>query len=97
VFEVSVEVLDVVEHVDFFRVKDVLIFPPAVFAVVVVSDIDEGEFGLCIICPLPVTMLHGVPDRLIGVNIVPGADSWVKGNAVVLIVLLLFSILILKH
>ena len=92
-FEVPVEVLEVVEHVDFFLVNDVLILPPAA----VCSDIEGGEFGVAIICPLLLIMLQVVPDRLIGVNNVAGVDSAVNGNAVVWTVLLLFSIFMLKH
>lgn len=45
-FEVPEEALDVVEHVDFFRVNDALIFPPAEFKEVESSGIEEGELGV---------------------------------------------------
>jgi hypothetical protein len=96
-FEVPLEVLDVVEHVDFFLVNDVLILPPTACPPAVCSDIEEGELGVAIICPLLLIMLQVVPDRLIGVNSVAGVDSAVNGKAVVWTVLLLFSIFMLKH
>ena len=45
-FEVPEEVLDVVEHVDFFLVNDALIFPPAEFKEVESSGIEVGELGV---------------------------------------------------
>ena len=92
--EVPLEELDDVEHVDFFLVKDDFILPPPAFPV---SNIAGGELAELIICPVLLMILQGVADILIGVNKVAGFDSTLKGNGVEGIVLLLFSIFMLKH
>ena len=95
--EVPVEELDDVEQVDFFLVKDDFILPPPVFPDTDCSKIAGGEFAVPIICPEVPMILHGVADRLIGVNTVAGVDSGSRGNGVECRVLLLFSIFMLKH
>ena len=95
--EVPLEELDDVEHVDFFLVKDDFILPPPAFPVTDCSNIAGGEFAVPIICPVLLIILQGVADILIGVNKVAGLDSVLKGNGVEGIVLLLFSIFMLKH
>jgi hypothetical protein len=95
--QVPLEELDVVEHVDFFLVKDDFILPPPTFPVTDCSNIGGGEFAVPIICPELLMILRGVADILIGVNKVAGVDSPAKENGVEGIVLLLFSIFMLKH
>ena len=96
--QVPLEELDDVEHVDFFLVNDDFILPPpAAFPVIDCSNISGGEFAVPIICPVLLIILQGVVDILIGVNKVAGVDSALNGNGVEDIVLLLFSIFMLKH
>ena len=98
--EVPVDVLDVVEHVDFFLVRDVLILPPTtVLHDAMCSGNEGGEFGVVArICPLLLIILQVAPDSPKGVNSVAvvGSETLI-GNGVEWTVLLLFSIFMLKH
>ena len=91
------EELDVIEHVDFFLVNDDFIFPPPMSSEKDWSSTEGGEFPFGKICPPLLTTLQVAPGRLIGANKVAGADSILTGNDVEVNVLLLFSILMLKH
>ena len=95
--DVPDEELDVIEHVDFFLVKDDFIFPPPMSSEKDWSSTEGGEFPFGNICPPLLTTLQVAPGRLIGANKVVGADSILTGNDVEVNVLLLFSILMLKH
>ena len=97
-FKVSLEQLEDVEHVDFFRITDDFILPPPILPGSNCSDdINGGECAVPIIWPVLLMILQGVAERLIGANKVAGVDSALSGNDDEERLLLLFSIFMLKH
>ena len=95
--EVPEEEFDDVEQVDFFLVNDDFILPPPRVPAGISSRIGDEAFEVPSISPALLIMLHGVEDKLIGVNKVVGVGSVFNWNGEEPIELLLLSIFMLKH
>ena len=95
--EVPEEEFDDVEQVDFFLVNEEFILPPPRVPAGISSRIGDDAFEVPSISPALLIILHGVEDKLIGVNIVVGVGSLFNWNGEEPIELLLLSIFMLKH